>query len=121
MCGPPVRVDQADRDCICNIQQLSTVFVERPVDKVRHGGSKLLTRKTFSPVLQCESASLRSSLSHKTPSTLGAKRKPSGVASVTVDVENVVLSRILSRYSSLAPRWSGKRPMYQQTLIPQHY
>ncbi|WP_179258567.1 hypothetical protein [Caballeronia sordidicola] len=49
------------------------------------------------------------------------KRKPAGVASMTLDAENGVLSRILSRFTSLAAKWAGKRPMYQQTLIPQRY
>jgi hypothetical protein len=36
--------------------------------------------------------------------------KTRGVASVTVDVENVVLPGILSRYSSLAARWTDTPP-----------
>jgi hypothetical protein len=41
---------------------------------------------------------------------LAPNKNPGGVASVTVDVENVVLPGILSRYSSLAARWSDTPP-----------
>lgn len=47
---------------------------------------------------------LKSVSKSKFKTNSGSKRKPGGVASVTVDVENVVLPGILSRYSSLAAR-----------------
>jgi hypothetical protein len=47
---------------------------------------------------------LKSASKSKFKTNSGPKRKPGGVASVTVDVENVVLPGILSRYSSLAAR-----------------